>query len=102
LTQPDFEEPWQAEALALAMALIDTGRITKMEWTQALGCAIKRAELGRGDDGSHYYDHVLEALENLAVGKALTTGQALSSRKAAWVKAYASTPHGQPVVLRHG
>jgi nitrile hydratase accessory protein len=100
LTQPDFEQPWQAEALALAMALIDMGRISKAEWAQALGRAIKRVELGSNDDGSHYYNHVLEALEILAVSKALTTDRALSDRKAAWTKAYATTPHGQPVVLR--
>jgi hypothetical protein len=41
LSQPDFDEPWEAEALALAMALIDTGRITKAEWAEALGAAIR-------------------------------------------------------------
>ena len=99
MAQPDFEEPWQAEALALAMALIDTGRISKAEWAQELGRALEHVDLGSLDDGSHYYDHVLEALEILAIGKSLTTDQALSDRKAAWIKAYATTPHGQPIVL---
>ena len=100
MSQPDaFEEPWQAEALALAMALIDTGRITKTEWAEGLGDMIKRAGAPAEDDGSSYYDHVLEALEKLVLSKALTTPQALASKKATWFKAYATTPHGHPVSL---
>jgi nitrile hydratase accessory protein len=99
LSQADFDEPWEAEALALAMALIDTGRITKAEWAEALGAAIRQAQPDAGDDGSRYYNHVLDALERVAVDKSLTTGQALAGRKAAWRDAYVVTPHGQPVLL---
>jgi hypothetical protein len=30
-----FNEPWQAEAYALVQVLIETGRISPTEWTQA-------------------------------------------------------------------
>ena len=95
-----FEEPWQAEALALSTALIQAGRISASEWAAAPGSAIKRAQAaGDPDDGSTYYQHVLDALETLVVEKALATRDALAARKEAWRAAYASTPHGQPVQL---
>ena len=95
-----FEEPWQAEALALSAALIQAGRISSSEWAAALGSAIKRAQAaGDPDDGSTYYQHVLNALEAMVLEKALTTREALAARKEAWRSAYASTPHGQPVQL---
>ena len=95
-----FEEPWQAEALALAMALIQAGRLSSAEWAAGLGSAIARAQAaGDPDDGSTYYAHVLDALEVLALEKALTTRDALAARKEAWRSAYATTPHGRPVEL---
>ena len=95
-----FEEPWQAEALALSAALIQAGCISSREWADALGSAIKRAQAaGDPDDGSTYYQHVLNALEAMVLEKALTTREALAARKEAWRSAYASTPHGRPVQL---
>jgi nitrile hydratase accessory protein len=95
-----FAEPWQAEALALAMALIQAGRLSTAEWAAGLGSAIARAQAaGDPDDGSTYYSHVLDALEALALEKALTTRDALADRKEAWRVAYATTPHGRPVEL---
>jgi hypothetical protein len=86
--------------LALSAALIQAGRISSSEWADALGSAIKRAQAaGDPDDGSTYYQHVLNALEAMALEKALTTHEALAARKEAWRAAYASTPHGQPVHL---
>ena len=94
-----FEEPWQAEALALSAALIQAGRISSSEWADALGSAIKAQAAGDPDDGSTYYQHVLNALEATVLEKALTTREALTARKEAWRSAYVSTPHGQPVQL---
>ena len=65
-----------------------------------LGAAIKQAQAaGDPDDGSTYYQHVLNALEALVLEKSLTTRDALAARKEAWRAAYARTPHGQPVLL---
>ena len=97
---PQFDEPWQAEALALSMALMQAGRFSSAEWTASLGSAIKRAQAaGDRDDGSSYYDHVLDALERLVLEKFITTRDVLATRKEAWRAAYARTPHGQPVLL---
>lgn len=95
-----FAEPWQAEALALAMALIQAGRLSTPEWAAGLASAIARAQAaGDPDDGSTYYRHVLDALESLVLEKALTTRNALAARREAWRTAYATTPHGKPVEL---
>ena len=103
MTQPEplhFDEPWQAEALALSMALVQAGRFSSAEWAASLGAAIKEAQAaGDRDDGSSYYAHVLNALERLVVEKAMATPDALAARKEAWRVAYAKTPHGQPVLL---
>jgi nitrile hydratase accessory protein len=98
--KPKFEEPWQAEALALAVALQQAGCFSATEWAEALGAAISRAQAGGDpDDGSTYYSHVLDALEHLVLDKSISTGDLLAARKEAWRAAFARTPHGKPVSL---
>jgi hypothetical protein len=58
------------------------------------------ATRGEPDDGSHYYDHWLAALEHLVQTKGLLDGAALVERKDAWAEAYRHTPHGKPIELR--
>ena len=95
-----FEEPWQAQALALAHSLQDGGVITAAQWSQALGDAIKRAQAaGDPDQGDTYYLHVLDALEHLVTAHDFLSPQMLEQRKSDWVDAYKRTPHGDPVEL---
>ena len=97
---PQFDEPWQAEALALSMALMQAGCFSAAEWAVSLGAAIKQAQTaGDRDDGSTYYNHVLTALEQLVFERSIVTQDVLTARKEAWRTAYARTPHGQPVLL---
>jgi nitrile hydratase accessory protein len=99
--EPLFAEPWEAQALALAIALQRAGSFTAVEWAEALGAAIKRAQAaGDPDDGSTYYHHVLAALEHLVHEKQIASADLLAARKAAWIDAYERTPHGKPVELR--
>ena len=93
---PLFAEPWQAQAFALAVRLHETGAFTWTDWATELAA---RIEAAGDDDGSHYYEHWLDALEALVVSKGLTDRDALDERKDAWADAYASTPHGRPVEL---
>jgi nitrile hydratase accessory protein len=98
---PVFEEPWQAQAFALAVKLAEQGRFTWQEWADALAAELKAAELrGEPDDGTHYYEHWLAALERLVTEKGLSGPAELEERKEAWADAYRHTPHGKPVVLR--
>jgi len=97
---PVFAEPWQAQAFALAVKLSEQGHFTWKEWAAALADELKAAaDRGEADDGSHYYEHWLTALERLAMQKGLTDKQALDDRKEAWADAYRHTPHGKPVEL---
>jgi nitrile hydratase accessory protein len=97
---PVFAEPWQAQAFALTVRLSAAGCFTWPEWAAALGAQLAAAAArGEPDDGTHYYEHWLCALEGLVTRKGWTSAAALSSRKAAWIAAYRATPHGQPVAL---
>jgi nitrile hydratase accessory protein len=97
---PVFAEPWQAQAFALAVKLSEHGHFTWKEWAAALAKELKAAEMrGEPDDGLHYYEHWLVALERLVVEKGLTDRQAMLQRKDAWTEAYLHTPHGEPVEL---
>jgi nitrile hydratase accessory protein len=99
--QPVFAEPWQAQAFALAVKLSEAGHFTWKEWAAVLADELKAAaDRGEPDDGSHYYEHWLSALERLVAAKGLTDFAALLERKAAWADAYRHTPHGKPVELR--
>jgi nitrile hydratase accessory protein len=95
-----FAEPWQARAFALAIKLSERGYFTPKEWTAALARKLScSAAHGEVDDGSHYYEHWLTALEALAVEKGLTDNLTLVARKEAWRNAYQRTPHGNAVEL---
>jgi len=58
------------------------------------------AERGEPDDGTHYYEHWLTALERMVALKGLSDSSAMLERKNAWADAYRHTPHGKPVELR--
>src|SRR5271165_5533202 len=97
---PVFDEPWQAQAFALAVRLSEAGFFTWREWADELAAVLREATTReRPDDGSHYYDHWLFALERLCLSKGLTNRQALNECQVAWAEAYRRTPHGRPVEL---
>ena len=98
---PVFAEPWQAQAFALAVRLSEQGHFTWKEWAATLADELRAAaDRGEPDDGSHYYEHWLAALERLVTSKQLTDQTALLTRKGEWADAYRHTPHGKPVELR--
>jgi nitrile hydratase accessory protein len=69
---PVFEEPWQAQAFAVVVELIDAGLITRKEWASRLAATLKAAEdRGEYDTGLRYYDHWLAALESLVIDKGI-------------------------------
>lgn len=98
--EPLFSEPWQAQTIALAMAMVAQGRFSAGRWSETLGAEIRRAlASGAPDNVATYYDSVLAALETLSMEAELLTADQLSERKAQWVRAYENTPHGEPVAL---
>jgi nitrile hydratase accessory protein len=98
---PVFAEPWQAQAFALAVKLSEQGHFTWKEWAAALADELKAAaDRGEPDDGSHYYEHWVAALERLVAQKGLSDPAEMLERKEAWADAYRHTPHGKPIELR--
>jgi nitrile hydratase accessory protein len=97
---PVFQEPWQAQAFALAVHLSAAGHFTWQEWVEVLSQQIKTAQAqGDADLGDTYYRHWLVALEQLCAARGLVGIQDLQRRAEEWRRAYLNTPHGQPVAL---
>lgn len=79
---PVFAEPWQAQAFAVVVELIESGELSSEEWADALGATLQEAEArGEYDTGLRYYDHWLAALERIAVDKDFVAWQELASEK---------------------
>ncbi len=97
---PIFNEPWEAQAFAMVIALHETGLFAWSEWTAALSREIAAApQSGDQDPDDSYYRRWLAALESLVIEKGAASRAALASRKAAWARAAEATPHGEPVLL---
>lgn len=95
-----FNEPWEAQAFALAVHLSEIGYFTWPEWASVLSQEIQAAQhRGDPDLGDTYYQYWLNALERLCTEKQLVNHASLAARKAAWRRAYLNTPHGEPVEL---
>ena len=63
---PVFNDPWEARAFALVLALHERGLFTWPQWAAALSRQIALAQdAGDADLGDTYYGHWLLALESL-------------------------------------
>jgi len=97
---PVFKAPWEAQAFAMTLTLHTRGVFTWREWADALAAELSAAAArGEPDDGSHYYEHWLAALEKLAARKKLVAEQELERRVDEWDAAARATPHGKPIEL---
>ena len=98
---PVFDEPWQAEALAIADTLVSKGIFSARAWSEALGKALRTAESkGAADNQETYYNCVLSALEQLIAEYSEIDQETINAKRRDWEQAYLSTPHGQPVRLK--
>lgn len=99
-TPSRFDEPWQAQLFALTVALSEAGTFSWPDWTQAFGATLRAHGADRElDGGADYYNAWLETLEALLAGAATVPKAEAQRVRAAWERAYLSTPHGQPVHL---
>jgi nitrile hydratase accessory protein len=97
---PVFREPWEAQAFAIVVALAEAKLFSWSEWTAALAGEIAAApRMGDREANDAYYRHWLAALETLVVEKGAATAETLDACKAAWARAEAATPHGEPILL---
>lgn len=90
---PVFAEPWEAQAFALVVALHERGLFSWGEWADALGVQIR--ETGRAAD----YAAWIAALEGLLAASHVVPPEILAERRAAFARAAAVTPHGEPILL---
>jgi nitrile hydratase accessory protein len=98
-----FQEPWEARAFAITVALHKAGVFTWKDWAAALSQEIGKASCaGDPDTGETYYRHWLAALEQVVAEKGLADAAVLSLYREAWVRACERTPHGSPIELRPG
>lgn len=98
---PVFQEPWQAQAFAMAVTLQTRGLFTWGEWAAMLGDEIRKAQTaGDPDTGATYYQHWLATLERMVMQKGVTSNDVLMRTKTAWDHAADRTPHGHPIELR--
>jgi nitrile hydratase accessory protein len=99
--EPAFAEAWQAQALAIADTLVQSGMFSAGAWSDALGEALRQAEAsGATDDQETYYRCVLSALEGLVARHSVIDQPSMAGKRKDWEQAYLSTPHGQPVKLK--
>ena len=98
---PTFQEPWQAQAFAMALALHQRGVFTWTDWATTLGEEIAKARAaGDPDDGTTYYRHWLATLERMVSSKGIAAPEMLDRYYNAWDHAADRTPHGQTIVLQ--
>ncbi|MGH6760056.1 MAG: nitrile hydratase accessory protein [Phyllobacterium sp.] len=97
--QSVFDEPWQAQAFALAVALNERGVFSWSEWAETLSAELKKPDVAA--DGSDYYDCWLRALETLLERKKLTGNHEVDAVAASWQRAAHATPHGKPILLEN-
>ena len=95
-----FRAPWEAQAFAMTLTLHTRGVFAWREWADVLASELAAAAArGEPDDGTHYYEYWLAALEKLVAMKKLVAGDELERRVDEWDAAARATPHGQPIVL---
>ena len=100
---PVFNEPWEARAFAIVVALHERGVFTWPQWADALAAQIKIAQAaGDADAGDTYYRHWLGALESLVIASAASSPEELECCRNAWLHAVGRTPHGHPIELTPG
>jgi nitrile hydratase accessory protein len=111
---PVFNEPWEARAFAMAVALNQAGVFSWRDWAAALGEEIAGAtegpndrgqpehgtEAGRRNDVADYYRHWLAALERMAAQTGLADRRVQALYRDAWSRATDRTPHGSPIELQ--
>ena len=100
--EPAFEEPWQAQVLAVAFALSERELFSRGDWANALGAELRhRSAQGEPDSLHTYYAAALCALESLVTKTGALSNGGLERRTELWRRAYLNTPHGEPVEMEN-
>lgn len=96
-----FDEPWQAQAFGLVIALYEQNAFTWPEWAAVLSSVIAAEQHPDDITNSEYYRCWLQALEHIVVAKGLAGRDAILDVTQAWHRAAHATPHGSPILLQN-
>jgi len=94
-----FDEPWQAQAFALTVALNETGAFEWGDWATFLSEQLHAPDAK--DDGSDYYARWTAALEALLISKGIVDAGEVANLASSWQRAAAATPHGTAIELQN-
>jgi nitrile hydratase accessory protein len=96
--EPVFNEPWEARAFALVVAMSQAGHFTWGQWVDCLAHEIAQAKASEAADGkpTSYYEQWQSAAEKLMIDKGMTSVDQLRARR------FAIAVSGPAHVLRSG
>ena len=77
-----FEEPWEARAFGLAVALNSNGTYAWQDFSEGLAMQIGKAEAS-AEGETHYYENWLKTLEKLVIEQGLISADELEARAVA-------------------
>jgi nitrile hydratase accessory protein len=81
VSEPVFNEPWEASAFAIAVCLNQAGLFSWTEWVQFFSKEIKLAEAADPNTSGQYYHVWFAALEKLVVDRNMLDKHAIDSKQ---------------------
>ena len=96
--EPVFNEPWEARAFALVVAMSQAGHFTWGQWVETLAIEIAQAQAieAAGGKQTSYYEQWQSAAEKLMIDKGMTSVDQLRARR------FAIAVSGPTHVLKSG
>jgi nitrile hydratase accessory protein len=96
--EPVFNEPWEARAFALVVAMSQAGHFTWGQWVETLAIEIAQAQAieAAGGKPTSYYEQWQSAAEKLMIDKGMTSVDQLRARR------FAIAVSGPTHVLKSG
>jgi nitrile hydratase accessory protein len=96
--EPVFNEPWEARAFALIVAMSQAGHFTWGQWVESLANEIAQAKAieAAGGKPASYYEQWQAAAEKLMIDKGMTSVDQLRARR------FAIAVSGPTHVLKSG
>lgn len=97
---PVFEEPWQAQAFSVLVAMNEAGHFPWTDWAKTFSRTIEAMPAMSSESASDaYYRQWVNALEEMVISLGVVAEEEIASREQEWRHAYLNTPHGLPVNL---
>ena len=100
--RPAFDEPWQAQAFSLLVALHRKQKFPWKNWAETFGAVIVREPSLAGESTNDtYYRQWVTALVEFLSRHDIVEEMEITAREEEWRKAYLNTPHGNSILLEN-